>query len=168
MKKPVLLYVEDEENDILFMERAFTLNKADLLLCTAPDGPSAIAYLGAEGKYTDRAQYPLPDVVLLDINLPGCSGFEVLKWLRSQPHLLSLPVVMFSSSARPEDKQKARALGANQFLEKPISGLNFVDVAGDFYRCWLERFAASSPGGLGNGCVPTGKDIPTGNLERRA
>lgn len=160
MKKPILLYVEDEENDILFLERAFSLNQSEVILHTTSDGPSAIAYLGAAGKYTDRAQYPLPDVVLLDINLPGCSGFDVLEWLRSQPHLSSLPVVMFSSSARPEDKQKARALGANQFLEKPVSGLNFGEVAWDFYRRWLHPFAADSANGLEN------KDTAAGGLSK--
>ena len=150
MSPPILLYVEDEENDVFFLKHAFKINNTQLHLHSVADGPSAIAYFGGTGEYADRARFPLPLVVLLDINLPGCSGFDVLKWLRGEPQFENLPVVMFSSSSRPEDKKKAHALGANDFMEKPVSGLDFAAVAADLYDRWL---ADSRPNGSSNPCV---------------
>jgi CheY-like chemotaxis protein len=76
-------------------------------------------------------------VILLDLNLPLVSGFEVLKWLRQQPPYEALPVVVFSSSARGEDQQKATELGANAYVQKPSSGLDFVDVVQQLKQQWL-------------------------------
>jgi len=145
MSPPILLYIEDEENDVFFMKHAFKINNTQLVVHSVADGPSAIAYFGGAGEYADRASFPLPLVVLLDINLPGCSGFEVLKWLRGEPQFEDLPVVMFSSSPRPEDKKKAHALGANDFMEKPVSGLDFVAVAADLHHRWMANCRPDGP-----------------------
>ena len=71
------------------------------------------------GPFAERENYPLPGVVLLDLNLPEVHGFEVLKWIRAHPSLRELPVVVFTSSARNEDRDRARLLGANEFMRKP-------------------------------------------------
>ena len=92
------------------------------------DGREAIAYLTGDGAYGDRGQYPVPSMILLDLNLPGLSGFDVLKWVRGRPEFRELPVVIFSSSEQPEDKARASELGANGYLEKPKSGLLFAGV----------------------------------------
>ncbi len=138
MSPHVLFYAEDEENDIFFLRHAFKESGAPIALHTASTGPEAIAYLSGAGRYSDRAQHPVPGIVLLDVNLPGCSGFDVLKWLREQPHFERLPVIMFSSSARPEDLQKARELGASDYLQKPADGLAFSEIAEELQRFWIE------------------------------
>ena len=123
-----VLYVEDEENDALFMRRAFSQAGMEQALNIVKDGPTAIDYLAGNGPYADRLKHPFPKVVLLDLNLPTISGFDVLEWIRSQPQLAQLPVVIFSSSVRPEDKTRAIRLGATDYLEKPDSGLKFEDI----------------------------------------
>ena len=92
------------------------------------DGRAAINYLSGSGEYGDREKYPVPAVVLLDLNLPHVPGFEVLQWMRNHPDFAKTPVVIFSSSTRKDDRVKARELGANEFVSKPSSGLKFGEV----------------------------------------
>jgi CheY-like chemotaxis protein len=131
-----VLYVEDEESDALFMQTAFMGKGLGAALRVAGNGRVAIDYLSGAGKYTDRQQYPSPKVVLLDLNLPEVSGFEALRWMRNHPDFAATPVVMFSSSNREDDKAKAGELGANDFLEKPSSGVKFADVVEELRRKW--------------------------------
>src|SRR6185437_6877170 len=98
LDKPFALYVEDEEDDKFFMRRAFARAGCDCGLCCAGDGYEAQAYLKGEGSFADRQQFPLPSVVILDLNMPGLSGFDVPQWVRQQPQFVDLPVVIFSSS----------------------------------------------------------------------
>jgi CheY-like chemotaxis protein len=137
MASGTVLYVEDEEFDVVFMARAFKQANLDQSLQVVVDGQQAIDYLAGKPPYTDRSRHPLPAVILLDLNLPLVSGFEVLKWLRQQPPYEALPVVVFSSSARGEDQQKATELGANAYVQKPSSGLDFVDVVQQLKQQWL-------------------------------
>ena len=101
------------------------------------DGRAAIEYLSGAGKYGDREIYPLPGVVLLDLNLPLVSGFEVLEWMRNHPDFARTPVVVFSSSTREDDRVRARELGANEFVAKPSSGLDFGQVVDQLREKWL-------------------------------
>jgi CheY-like chemotaxis protein len=137
--RTVVLYVEDEPDDVLFMGRAFT--KAGLVdwLRAVGDGRDAIDYLEGRGGYADRGQHPVPALVLLDLNLPVVSGFEVLKWLSGRPELKEVPVVVFSSSAREEDKVKARELGARGFIEKPSSTAGLNAVVEGLKERWLSE-----------------------------
>ncbi len=129
-----LLYVEDEENDVLFMRRALARAGATCEMRSVGDGEAAIAYLGALPPY---AEAPRPRLVLLDLNLPGLSGFEVLAWCRAQPALRDLPIVVISSSGRPEDREKARQLGADDYFLKPTSTAHLADIAQAVRRRWL-------------------------------
>ena len=95
---PALLYVEDEENDVFFLQRALTRAEVAVRFQSVCDGGKAIAYLAGEAPYAGR---DLPDLVLLDLNLPVHSGFEVLEWLRRQPGLGELPVVVFRPGRGP-------------------------------------------------------------------
>jgi CheY-like chemotaxis protein len=130
MSTSSVLYVEDEIDDVFFMERAFVKAGLEHALRWVPDGRQAIAYLAGEQPFT-REEHPLPCAVLLDLNLPQVSGFDVLSWVRARPELQALPVIIFSSSGRREDRERAEKLGATQYLLKPISGLEFVNVAAE-------------------------------------
>lgn len=123
-----VLYVEDEHFDRVFMELAFEKLGRGPVLRTVTQGSDAIGYLSGKGEFADRTRHPLPSLVLLDLNLGPFSGFEVLEWMRQQPAFRSLPVVIFSSSSRPEDKAKAAHLGALDYIQKPSSGLRFGEV----------------------------------------
>jgi CheY-like chemotaxis protein len=137
MPAAIVLYVEDEKYDAMFMRNAFDDAGLGESLQVVTDGRQAINYLAGKEGYGDRAKYPLPAAVLLDLKLPIVSGFEVLRWLRGQPEFQALPVVVFSSSARDEDRSKARELGATVYMEKPGSPLEFPTVVQYLRQRWL-------------------------------
>ena len=119
MSTPVILYVEDEETDVVLLQHVFSRAGIDNPLKVVKDGKEAKDYLAGGGPFADRAQYPLPALVLLDLNLPYWSGFQVLEWMRQRPGLQCVPVVVFTSSSRPDDIIRAYKTGANAYLVKP-------------------------------------------------
>lgn len=124
----IVLYAEDEDNDVLFMEHAFRRAGWGHRLHVVRNGQEAVDYLSGRGAFADRQQHPLPELLVLDLNLPVLSGFGVLRWVRSHPDFHSLPALVFSSSTRPEEKLEALNLGANDFVQKPDSGAKFSEV----------------------------------------
>lgn len=132
-----VLYVEDDECDLLFMQRAFRQAGLGDELRSVGNGQEAMDYLNGNGAYADRGHYPVPSLVLLDLNLPLVSGFKVLEWMKTREDLAALPVVVFSSSTRPEDNARAKALGAKDYVAKPASGSRFADVLGRLRETWL-------------------------------
>lgn len=139
MMRTLVLYVEDEPDDVLFMRMTFQRAGLADSFRTVGDGRDAIEYLAGQGAYADRGQNPLPTLILLDLNMPMVSGFEVLKWMRERAEFRALPVVVFSSSSREEDKAKARELGADEYVEKPHSARGFVGVVEGLKERWLGR-----------------------------
>lgn len=113
-----ILYVEDEETDILLVHYAFKMARISHPLQVVKDGEAAVAYLSGQGQFADRAPHPLPGLVLLDLNLPRLHGLKVLQWIREQPHFATLPVVIYSSSDNPQEQQRAKQLGANDYIVK--------------------------------------------------
>jgi len=116
-----LLLVEDSEDDVILMKRSFARADIHFDLHVVQDGDQAVEYLSGKGAFADRTKNPLPTLVLLDVKLPRRNGLEVLSWIRSQPHLRGLPVVMLTSSSEPEDIDRAYGSGANSYLVKPIN-----------------------------------------------
>jgi CheY-like chemotaxis protein len=133
----VILLAEDSETDILLTRRAFA--KANLLnpLQVVRDGAEAIAYLKGEGPYSNRAEYPLPALLLLDLKMPGKNGLEVLQWIRQQPSLRGLRIIVLTSSDQARDVNLAYQLGANSFLIKPVDFEHFVQVSEVLKGYWL-------------------------------
>jgi CheY-like chemotaxis protein len=125
----IVLYVEDEEDDRFLMLVAFEREGLKAVVRTVSDGRLAMDYLSATGAYTDRQAHPAPGVVLLDLNLPEIHGFDVLEWIRAHPRHSALPVVVFTSSEREEDRARAKLLGADDFVLKPNSPNGFKEVA---------------------------------------
>lgn len=131
-----VLLVEDDANDILLMQRAF--DKAQLAgPLHVSDGDEAVAYLAGEGSYADRARYPLPVLILLDLKLPRKSGLEVLDWLRRQPGLKRVPVVVLTSSEERKDVNQAYDLGANSYLTKPVAFQELLELVRRLDVYWL-------------------------------
>ncbi len=142
MRPMPILYVEDEENDALFVKLALEHAAVQTPLQVVTDGQQALRYLSGNGKYKDREQYPFPCLVLLDLNLPLVSGFEVLTWVRSQPSMNDLPVVVFSSSNQPQDIQQAQQLGADDYLVKPVNMGKLDELLRALKQKWLDRLPA--------------------------
>ncbi|HJQ67160.1 MAG TPA: response regulator [Gemmatimonadales bacterium] len=137
MTRPVILIVEDDPNDVLLIQRAF--KKANILvpLRTVNHGDEAVAYLGGEGTYADRGQYPEPILVLLDLKLPRRSGLEVLEWIRAQSRLRRLPVVVLTSSKETDDINRAYDRGANSYLVKPVGFDSLLELVKSLEMYWL-------------------------------
>jgi CheY-like chemotaxis protein len=117
--RQTILLVDDSENDLLFMRRAFKKAQSSIPLQEVCNGEEAIAYLKGDGLYSDRNKFPLPRMVLLDLNMPKKDGFEVLTWVRAQPVLKRLAIIVLSASTRAPDVDRAFDLGATSFLVKP-------------------------------------------------
>jgi CheY-like chemotaxis protein len=114
-----VLYAEDDKNDVLFMQVAFRKAGLPNSLQIVRNGKEAMDYLAGNGPYADRAAYPQPCLVLLDLNMPVSTGFEVLRWARQQPRFQRLPMVVLTASSKESDRKLARLLGANEYVTKP-------------------------------------------------
>ena len=132
-----ILLVEDNPDDVLFLTRALGKAGVGNSLHVVEDGQQAIDYLEGKGQYTDRSIHPLPLLVLLDLKLPYVPGLEVLRWLRDQPALSKIIVVVLTSSDHPADVKKAYALGANSFLSKPSNPDDLPELVRLVVDYWL-------------------------------
>ncbi|WP_333100141.1 MULTISPECIES: response regulator [unclassified Microcoleus] len=141
-----ILLVEDNPVDILLMQRAFRNEAlANTSLQIVRDGDAAVFYLNGDGEYSDRDRYPLPAIILLDLKLPRRSGHEVLVWLKQQPELKRLPVVMLTSSSQTLDVKRAYDLGVNSYLVKPIGFASLVEMMQSFSQYWLNYTELPEP-----------------------
>jgi CheY-like chemotaxis protein len=133
-----LLLVEDSADDQFIMNRALKSAGVTNPLQIAEDGEQAVDYLSGAGKFADRLQYPLPALVFLDLKLPMKSGIEVLRWIRTQPELQGMVVVVLTSSDAPSDIADAYKAGANSYLVKPPTADDLIAMAKSFKWYWLE------------------------------
>ena len=132
-----ILYVEDREEDVILLKYAFKRADIQNHVEVANDGQKAIDYLSGSGKYADRSQFPMPGIVLLDLQLPYKMGLEVLEWIRQQPSLKALIVIILSSSTHHGDVRRAYELGTNAFLVKPSGVDALVDICQALKHFWL-------------------------------
>jgi CheY-like chemotaxis protein len=155
-----ILIVEDDSNDLLLLQRSMRKAQWANPLQVAPHGDAAIAYLGGEPPYDDRARYPLPGLVLLDLKLPRRGGLEVLAWLRAQPALRRLPVVVLTSSKEHSEVNRAYELGANSYMVKPGSLHEWQAIVALIHSYWAanetptltpSQAAQEQPPGAGEG-----------------
>jgi CheY-like chemotaxis protein len=137
-----ILYVEDEETDVLLFRQALIRAGLPNPLHIAADGAEAIDYLAGNGPFADRHEHPLPALVLLDLNLPKKSGFAVLSWIRQQPQFSSLPVVIYTSSVALLDKETAQLLGATELFVKRSEVPKIAELARILAERWLTPSAS--------------------------
>jgi CheY-like chemotaxis protein len=133
--KPIL-HVEDDPNDVFFFQHA--VNKVGVAnpIQVVVDGQQAIDYLEGKDKFSNREQFPLPCLVLLDLKLPHVMGLEVLKWIRQKAGI-ELVVVMLTASGNQADIEAAYQLGANAFLIKPSEAGKLEDMVKAIRDFWL-------------------------------
>lgn len=136
VERLIALVVEDDDADFQLCEAAFRRTPGDIQLHRVDDGESAIAYLAGEGDFSDRMRFPLPHLVLLDIKLPRRSGLEVLQWMRRQPGLCRLPVIMLSSSRHSVDVNRAYDYGASAYCSKPETMKELTEMLGAVKYIW--------------------------------
>ena len=134
--KHVYLIAEDDADTQVLVKRAF-----DQLGIATPvhftlDGQETIDYLIGHERYEDREQFPLPDLLLLDLNMPRADGFAVMDWLRTSP-FKELVVVMFSGTSQPRDVKEAYKRGVNSFVEKPMSYHELTQTLMTIHHYWF-------------------------------
>jgi CheY-like chemotaxis protein len=139
-----ILQVEDDPNDVFLFKHA--MRKVELAnpIQVVSDGQEAIDYLSGAGKFADREQYPLPGLVLLDLKLPFVMGLDVLQWIRKQPGLAPV-VIILTASAEDEDIASAYRLGANAFVTKPSEACKLQEIGKAIKDFWLTHNTLPRP-----------------------
>ena len=133
-----LMLVEDDVNDVAFFQRAFAKSGLVNPVRVLRDGEEAVLYLQGIGTYADRALYPLPSLILLDLKMPRKSGLEVMSWMLAQPlPVRDIPVVMLTSSEERSDIRQAYALGARSYLVKPVAPKDLLDMLKSIGMYWM-------------------------------
>jgi CheY-like chemotaxis protein len=128
MNESPILLVEDDVNDVFFFQHAMKKASVTNAVQVVLDGQDAINYLSGEGEFIDREKYPLPCVIVLDLNMPRKNGFEVLEWMQKTPPMNLLPAIILSSSQADKDQQKARELGARAYYVKPSNPAKLAEL----------------------------------------
>ena len=139
----VILLAEDEEDYVVLIRNAFSQARIPNPLHVVENGEEVIAYLQGNGKYANRVEFPLPDLLLLDLKMPRVDGFEVLHWIRKQPSLSTLRVLVLTSSEQIREVNQAYQLGANSFMVKPQDFQDLKQLSTLILDYWLK--ASRSP-----------------------
>ncbi|MBA3027508.1 MAG: response regulator [Desulfobacterium sp.] len=132
-----ILIIEDEEAHAELTKRAIrkagNANRVDIV----SDGQEALDYLFNQKKYENKDKYPAPGLILLDINLPGLNGIDVLKKIKAEPSLKMIPVIMLTTSARDEDIGRSYENYANSYLTKPVGFKEFEEKISQIDHYWM-------------------------------
>ncbi len=138
MSRPAhILLVDDNRMDVELTLNAFREAGLANHIEVAANGRQALDYLLGRSEYADRARFPLPDLVLLDLKMPGIDGFEVLRQLKREPIVKRVPIVVLTSSREEGDQALSYDTGANSYLVKPVSFAGFVEVVRGITSYWL-------------------------------
>lgn len=161
--RPVILLVDDNPHDVVLIRLAFRRVGIIDTIHLVKDGTEAMRYINGEGAYADRHQFPLPTLVLLDLKMPQTSGFDVLQWIREQPELANVIVVVMSGSKNDQDIDRAYALGANSYLIKPTRFEEMVKMMET-----LKDYTAWRKGARPTGAVPGFRSVSADPLRSAA
>src|SRR5438046_10189190 len=130
MRQLTVLLVEDNPRDVRLTQRAFKQAGLPHELRVVRDGDEALAYLHREGAYNEPGIAPRPDVILLDLNLPRMGGHELLREVKQDHRFRQVPIIVLTTSERPDDVRLAYDAGANAYLLKPMGVSRFTEVIG--------------------------------------
>ena len=136
-KDRYILRVEDNQDDVDLTLRALSRQQIDNRVEIVRDGVEALDFLFARGEYAERDPQDLPQLILLDVNLPRLSGLEVLKELRKHQLTKTVPVVMLTTSKEEQDVVESYVSGANSYVQKPIDFREFTEAVKQLGTYWL-------------------------------
>jgi len=137
MDKNILL-IEDHPDEQTLMLQAIRKSNTKYEVMVLSDGAEALDYLMGNGRFSQRDLKLMPSIILLDLNLPKISGFEVLRQIKINPKTKFIPVVILTSSNERNDVEKCYALGVNSYIRKPISFSDFSETINQLNHYWLE------------------------------
>jgi CheY-like chemotaxis protein len=132
-----ILIVEDNRDDVFFVQRAFHTAQIKHPLFSVEDGQQAIEYLSGKGRYADRIVYPMPRLILCDLKMPKVSGFELVEWTRKDKRCKLVPIIILSSSALAADVNRAYQLGANAYMIKPADAQSLQQLFRTIANFWV-------------------------------
>lgn len=134
---PTILLVEDTPSDAALIRRGFDKTNVLNPIVWVKNGQEALAYISGLGQYGDRIRYPLPALILLDLDLPEMTGFELLQWKRTQPYIRRIPVVVLTIDKATSAINAAYDLGANSYLVKPGDPEEIMRIVKSIQEYWL-------------------------------
>lgn len=136
--KQPLLVIEDSDED--FMALARVISKADIpnAVYRCEDGEEALDFLSHEGEYVDKSLAPRPSLIILDLNLPGTDGKEVLARLKQDRSLQTIPVIIFSTSSNPKDIDACYRQGVSGYIVKPMDIKRLNQLINTFIGYWFQ------------------------------
>lgn len=129
-----ILLVEDNPNDELLTKMAFERKMPDIAIDVARDGLEVIDYFFGH----NCVEHSVPDLIILDLNIPKINGLEVLKRLRTETKTMTIPIVVLTSSKEEKDIQLSSKYGANSFIRKPVDFVEFTKIADLIGQYWLD------------------------------
>ena len=132
-----ILLVDDNRMDVELTIDAFKESRLANKIDFVTSGQEAIDYIFGKGRYENRIEYPLPDIILLDLKMPGIDGHEVLQKIKKEPILKRIPVIILTSSKEEADLHISYDNGANSYLVKPVSFEGFLEVVKQIEDYWL-------------------------------
>ena len=136
-KGNIIMCVEDSPEDLETIQRAFKKVGMVNPMIHFEDGDEALDYLFRRDKYSDAGNNPLPNMILLDLNLPGTDGFEILAEIKQDEKIKKIPVVVLTTSSDERDIEKCFQAGANSYIVKPVSFDGFVDAVKRLKDYWF-------------------------------
>ena len=162
-----ILLLEDSDDDAFFFDRA--VNKTGLGIKTqrVRNGQEAIDYLQGIGEFSDRRQFPLPHVIMLDLKMPICDGFDFLSWKRNQPAFAFLPAIVMTSSDLASDVRRSYELGAHSFTTKLKTPNLLSDRIEALQEWWFQNCILLSPPEEETS-TPAGAETATHQQKRRS
>lgn len=158
--EPAILLVDDNPHDVVLLRLAFRRVGIIDPIKLVKDGREAVRYLRGEGIYADRHAYPAPRLMLLDLNMPQTSGFEVLKWVRSDSSFSGLRIVVMTGSKDSEDVDRAYQLGADSYLVKPTKFSDLVKITQSLKSYCSVGGEGTTPAALATLSVTPGSRVP--------
>jgi CheY-like chemotaxis protein len=136
--KNLILVVEDSDEDFEVFCRIMLELSPDASFFRVCDGDDALDYLYQQGSYQDAKLSPRPSIILLDLNLPNTDGRDVIKEVKQNKSLKTIPIVVLTTSSSPKDIESCYEFGANSYLMKPMGLKQFKEVIAIFYQYWLQ------------------------------
>jgi CheY-like chemotaxis protein len=141
-----ILLADDSPDDVFLIRSAFKKNGFKDPIYVVSNGEEVLQYLKGESPYADRKRYPVPHLLLLDLNMPRLNGFEVLSWIRGRQEWMCLPVIVLTTSFYGPEIKRAYDLGANSFITKPPEFSHLLASLKEVGEHWLRRAILPEPG----------------------
>lgn len=134
--KFLLLMADDDRDDYFLTCEAAESAGTPCEIRSVQNGQELLEYLRHAEKYSDNGDFPMPDLILLDLNMPLMNGYSALDELRKRPGTKEIPVVVFSTSGDPHDIRECYRLGANSFIQKPADFDTLVHIVSSLVQYW--------------------------------